>query len=361
MYKPAKLMKIFQVITVSEYGGAQSIVANLVKALSPEHKVFILYGGEGEAWSSLGDNFTRIRLNRHRKGIGIADIWLLIKLFYYRLKYNPDIIHLHSSKMGVLGRIAFSKKKIVLTMHGFDSVRKNHTNFLAVEQLLKSRAAVIAGVSQYDMHAMIGEGIVQNVTYIYNGVPDYYALTPQYNVRLKEDLDSIRSRYPHLVMCVARISEQKRFDLFLEIALRIPDKAFVWIGNKEKIEHLPPNVYCLGEVDSAHVYLKFADLFILPSNYEGLPMSLLEAMSFAKPIVASAVGGITEVLNKGNGFAVENEIDIFVDKINYILSDEEVYKAMSKKSREIYLQHHTIDKMVESYLDMYKTLVKKQK
>ena len=352
-------MKIFQVITVSEYGGAQSIVANLIKSLNSEHKTFILYGGEGEAWSSLGKNFTRIKLNQHRKNIGLADIWLLLKLFYYRLKYNPDVIHLHSSKMGVLGRLAFNRKKTIYTVHGFDSVRRNYRQFLAVEKLLKSKVAKIVGVSQYDVDGLIEEGITENVMCVYNGVPDYYNIESDYDVTFVDRLSKIKKEYPKIVMCIARISEQKRFDMFLDIARKIPEQAFVWIGNKEEISNLPRNVFCLGEVDSAQIYLKFADLFILPSNYEGLPMSLLEAMSFAKPIVASAVGGIPEVLNKGNGFAVENEIDIFVDRINYILSDDDIYETMSKKSREIYLENHTIDKMVENYLAIYKSLVKK--
>lgn len=352
-------MKIFQVITVSEYGGAQSIVANLIKSLESTNQLYALYGGEGEAWSALGNNFTRIRINKHRKGIGLGDIGLFFKLLYYRLKHKPDVVHLHSSKMGALGRLAFSKKNTIYTVHGFDSVRKNYSKFLTVEKLLKTRAAKIVGVSQYDLDGLREEGISKNVTYIYNGVPDYYKSMPNYNTSFVEKLDYIKSKYSKIVMCVARISEQKRFDLFLDIAKAMPSYAFVWIGNKEEIKNLPTNVFCLGEVDSAQIYLKFADLFILPSNYEGLPMSLLEAMSFGKPIVASAVGGIPEVLNKGNGFAVENEIDIFVDKIKYIFSNDSIYDEMSKKSREIYLENHTIEKMVENYLTIYKSIANK--
>ncbi len=354
-------MKIFQVITVSEYGGAQSIVANLIQSLDSEHKVFALYGGEGEAWSALGNNFTRIKLSKHKKSVGLHDITLFFKLLYFRFKYRPDIVHLHSSKMGALGRLAFGKKKIVYTVHGFDSIRKNYRQFLIVEKLLKTRAAKIVGVSEYDAIGLCEEGICKNTTYIYNGVPDYYNIEPQYDKKFVEALSEIKQKHTKIVMCIARISDQKRFDLFVDIAKAMPNYAFVWIGNKEEIRDLPQNAYCLGEVNSAQVYLKFADLFILPSNYEGLPMSLLEAMSFGKPIVASAVGGITEVLNKGNGFAVENEIDIFVDKINYILSDDNIYEEMSRKSRETYLANHTIEKMVEHYLSIYKAIVENKK
>ena len=169
-------MRIFEVITVSEYGGAQTIVADLVKHLSPSHELFILYGGEGEAWAHLGDNFTRIRLGKHLKEVSWRDIILFFKLIYYRLKYKPDIVHLHSSKMGALGRIAFNPQKTVLTLHGFDSIRKAFPQFLFVEKLLKNRAAKIIGVSKYDVIQLKEENIYKNVSYIYNGVTDNSAV-----------------------------------------------------------------------------------------------------------------------------------------------------------------------------------------
>lgn len=352
-------MKIFQIITVSEYGGAQSIVANLIKYLDTKHELFVLYGGEGEAWSAIDKDFKKIRLNKHRKHISFGDIGLFFKLLYYRFKYNPDIIHLHSSKMGVLGRLAFSKKKTVYTVHGFDSVRKSYRQFLICEKVLKHKVGKIVGVSQYDVDALASENITKNVSCIYNGVPDCLNTDINYNTRLREKLGEIKDNFPRIVMCVARISAQKRFDLFIETAKRLPHYAFVWIGNKEEIANTPDNVFCLGEVDSAHYYIKFADIFILPSNYEGLPMTILEAMSFGKPVVASAVGGISEVLKSGNGFAVDNDPCIFADKIEYILSDSKIYDDMSEKSRNHFLKHHTIEKMVEDYTVLYNELANK--
>lgn len=353
-------MKIFQGITVSEYGGAQSIVANLIKYLDTKHELFLLYGGEGEAWSSLGDDFTRIRLNKHRKAISLADIGLFFKLLYYRFKYKPDIIHLHSSKMGVLGRLAFSKKRTILTMHGFDSVRKNYRKFLLCEKFLQHKVGYIVAVCQYDVEIMKEENINKNVRCIYNGVPDLLHEELRYAPHIKDKLTEIKKTYPKMIMCVARISAQKRFDLFLEIAAALPQYAFVWIGNKDEIKNLPANTFCLGEIDTAHNYISFADIFILPSNYEGLPMTILEAMSFRKPIVASAVGGIPEVLNQGNGFAVQNTVKDFTEKIEYIFSSEEVYNDISAKSRKQYVENHTIEKMVSEYTDLYNQLLKKE-
>ncbi|MDR2950382.1 MAG: glycosyltransferase [Prevotella sp.] len=354
-------MKIFQVITVSEYGGAQTIVADLVKNLSSENELYILYGGNGEAWSNLGNNFTRLKLNDHRKSVSIKDIGLLLKLFYYRFKYRPDVVHLHSSKMGVLGRLAFNKKKIVYTVHGFDSIRTAFRKFLTIEKLLKNRAFRIIGVSQYDVNMMKEENIYKNVDRIYNGVSDHYIQRSDVNPDVISKLEDIRQDFPKIIMCISRISKQKKFDLFLDIAKQMPQYAFVWIGNKENMAGLPGNVFCLGEMHSAFSCLRYADVFILPSNYEGLPMSILEALAFGVPVVASAVGGITEVLDGENGFAVENSITNFEDKINHILSNENIQKEMSHNARQSYLANFTIEKMVGSYKAVFDTIVANKK
>ncbi|NDV79326.1 glycosyltransferase [Dysgonomonas sp. 511] len=354
-------MRIFQVITVSEYGGAQTIVANLVEALAPEHELFILYGGNGEAWKKLEGKFTGIRLNDHRKGVSWKDLGLFFKLLYYRLKYKPDVIHLHSSKMGVLGRLAFSKKKTVYTVHGFDSVRKAYPRYLAVEKKLKDRAFRIVGVSRYDVEALAEEDITRNVALVYNGVSDVYHSHCDLYTPMMHLLRGIKKKYPKIVMCISRLSKQKKFDLFVDIAAQMPQYAFVWIGNKEPIEGMPANVFCLGETHAAHCCLHYADMFILPSNYEGLPMSMLEALAMEKPVVASAVGGIPEVLDGRNGFAVENTTENFCQKIEHILSDDKVQKSMSQHARLTYLSNFTVGKMIDGYLAIFNQIEQNNK
>lgn len=353
-------MKIFQVITVSEFGGAQTVVANLAQNMSEENEVFILYGGNGEAWSHLNKNIHLIKLNEHRKNISWKDIGVAFKLFCLRLKYKPDIIHLHSSKMGVLGRLLFNRRKVILTMHGFDSVRKAFPKFLIIEKKLKNRAAKIVGVSRYDVEHMAKEGISRNVELIYNAVVDHTQETHrnQENDFINKKLKEIKQQYSHLIMCLARISPQKKFDLFLNIAKEKPQYAFVWIGNKTEVkEELPDNVFCLGEAQEAHKYLEHADVFVLPSNYEGLPISLLEALSYAVPVVASAVGGIPEVLDGKNGFAVENTVFDFVNKIDFILNDKITHDKMRSGARQSYIDYYTIDKMVNKYVSVYRDIL----
>lgn len=355
-------MKIFQIITVSEYGGAQSIVANLLQKMNEDvdNEVYIIYGGNGEAWKDLDERIHRINISEHRKEISIKDVCVIARLIYLRFKFKPDIVHLHSSKMGALGRFIFSKKKIIYTIHGFDSIRIAFRKFLFIEKMLKNRAARIVGVSKYDTIRLKEEGIINNVSLVYNGLKD-----DSENKELETDpvilqgLEKIKESYPKIVMCISRISKQKKFDLFLDIAEAMPEYAFVWIGNKEEIKDIPTNAFCLGEAHAASVYLKYADLFILPSNYEGLPVSILEALSFSVPVVASSVGGVVEILDGTNGYAVDNSVEEFKDKIQSILSDEQVQERMSLAARKSYVDNFTIDKMVDGYRTIYKQVVEK--
>lgn len=352
-------MKIFHIVTVSEYGGAQSVIANLLSAFAPDNETFILYGGEGEAWQDLDAKITRLKISKHRKKISLKDIFPLFRLIYYRIKYNPDIIHLHSSKMGILGRIAFSPKKIVLSMHGFDCIRMAHKKFIVVERIFQHRAARIVAVGGHDVNVLKIEGIDKNVDMVYNGIMDYTKINfDEKDFRLVPTIKEIKQKYRSVIMCIARISGQKKFDLFVDIAKIMPDDAFVWIGNKEEMTGLPENIYCLGEASNAHFYLKYADVFILPSNYEGLPISILEALSYSVPAVASDVGAISEVLDGTNGFVVENTPEAFKEKIEYCLQPEN-HSAMSEAARESYLKDFTIDKMVEGYKRVYNEIYTK--
>lgn len=353
-------MKIFQVITVSEFGGAQTVVANLVEKLKDNNTVYMVYGGNGEAWAHLNNNENLIRISEHRKHISLKDIGLAIRLFRLRLKYKPDIVHLHSSKMGAIGRLVFDPKTIVYTVHGFDSIRKGFRKFLFVEKLLKNRAAKIVGVSKYDIEGLKEEGISDNVELVYNGVIDHskedWKRNGDDSIIKKLEYIKQQSSYTHVVMCISRISAQKKFDLFIEIAQIRKSIAFVWIGNKTNIEGVPSNVFCMGEAPSAYNYLRYADVFVLPSNYEGLPMSLLEALSFGVPVVASAVGGISEVLDGRNGFAVANKAPLFAEQIDYILQPE-IHPRMKINARNSYLSNFSIEKMTEGYKNIYDAIV----
>lgn len=340
-------MKILHVITRSDLGGAQSVVINLANSMCREHEITVIAGEDGPMWDALDSKIRKIKIKEIVRSVSIVkDLKALYKLRKLYTSINPDVIHLHSSKIGVLGRLAFPKEKTVYSVHGFDSIRLAYRKFLPLEKLLKNRCKAIVLASNYDKQNIINEGIKDNLHIIYNGVP-----TPEPEAGLF--IEGVEE-YEKVVMCIARISPQKRFESYVEIAKLLPQYAFVWIGAEKEYADLPDNVFCLMGVPNAKKYIQLADIFVLPTNYEGIPIVIVDALSYGKPVVSSDVGGISEiVLNDQNGYVVDNEDAVFAEKISHILGKDETYKEFSEKSSEIFHENLTLEKMIDEYTRVY--------
>lgn len=339
-------MKILQIITLCELGGAQSVVINLANELCKEHDVIVAAGeGDGKMWTMLAPSIQQEQCKYLKRALSpINDLRTIFTFWQLYNKYKPDIIHLHSSKAGMLGRIAFPSKKVIYTVHGFDSIRLAYRKFLPIERMMQNTCKAIVGVSKYDEKHMIIENITNNIYTIYNGVYEP-----------KTNLNPFHQSNRKKILCIARISKPKKVDLFCEIAKILPEFDFIWVGNQYKIEKHPDNVFFLGNIPNAATFCRNVDLFILPSNYEGLPMVIIEAMSCSLPIVASNVGGISEIVRNGeNGFTVENNPNLFAEKIQIILNNSDLYNKFATKSYQIFKNELTVKKMVEAYLEIYK-------
>lgn len=352
-------MKILHAITLADLGGAQSVLINICnKAAEEGHQVYVVSEAYGPMWEQLDSRITQIKIDKLQREISpLKDLLTLLKLKSINRRIKPDVIHLHSSKIGFLGRLAFPRKKIIYTVHGFDSIRVGNKKFLALEKVLKNKARFIVAVSNYDKEMLLSEGITKNVKMIYNGINDCLQTnTLEYDITASNYLADLQKKHT-VLMVISRISPQKEYGLFCEIADHfITDNRFhfVWIGNKAAIGNNTSNVTMMGELINASIYLKYADLFLLPSNYEGLPISILEALCCKIPVIASNVGGVPEILNSKNGFAVQNNVLDFENAIKEIIKSKEVYKSYQDEARITYEQKFTIHTMYEQYMNLYK-------
>jgi glycosyltransferase involved in cell wall biosynthesis len=338
------------------------VLVNLTNSLINEgHDVIVISEIEGSMWDILPGEAIKEEIPSLQRSINpVKDLKTVCRLRRLYKKYRPDVIHLHSSKIGMLGRIAFPRNKIVYTVHGFDSIRIANPRLLLLERLFKNRAKYIVGVSQYDLIYLQKENIKDNSSYIYNGIWDS---SSEKRIIPPALFTEIISKYSFVILTIARFSVQKKFDLFCEIASLLKDEniAFFWIGNQYIPDRLPENVYCMGSIKNAYRYIPFVDLCILPSNYEGLPIFIIESLLYGKPVVASNVGGISEILDGTNGFAVDNSPDRFVEKIMYYRNDKNAYKAACKHARETYIEKFTIEHMYTKYLSLYKNIISSNK
>lgn len=367
-------MKILHLITNTDLGGAQKVAGILCnKAVENGHQVALASMPDGPFWDTLSPKVKQFKVKNLIKPISfIPDLKSYFEIKKIIKDFKPDILQLHSSKAGFLGRMAGRKikKHIVYTVHGFDSVRIKNRKFLFIEKIMQKECGAIIPVSFYDEKNLIKEKITSNIVCIPNGI-DKNELNIVTNDEIKQKIINSKNKGNFNVISIARISKQKKFEMFLKVAEKLvkDNINFFWVGTptdpEEEIKYnnliknnkIPSNVYLLGEVQNAGAYIQFADLFVLFSNYEGLPITIIEALASGKPVIASYVGGIPELIeNNKNGFLI-NSIDEAVEKILIISRNKTLLKEMGDNSFNKFEANYTLDKMYNSYMELYSKLL----
>lgn len=351
-------MRILHIISDSVLGGAQKVCIDLANsAISEGYEVAVAAMPDGPLWTQLESEVKQFGLVHMNKKIGLNLLKVIKELKKIRTEYKPDIIHLHTSIPGILGRWVFRKEKnhIVYTVHGFDQIRIAHKKFLPIEKFFQKYSGAIVAVSDYDMKNMNDSGIRKKLKLIYNGI-SLSSIKPVSNLpeKIKEK---------KLVLTIARIAPPKNIELFSEVAKEFinKDTAFVWIGGSQNLTveelrkkyNMPDNLYLLGDLKNASNYINLCDVFVLFSKHEGLPMSIIEAMSQGKSIVASNVGGIPELID----FGLINIKEEAVEKISLLLEEQEKNKEIGQKSLEKFNNNFTLEKMWKEYKNLYLELL----
>lgn len=356
-------MRILHVVTNADLGGAPRVVTELAnRAVRDGHECAVASVPVGPLWDHLGPKVTRFPLLHLRREIRpLRDLASLFELGSLFRSWKPDIVHLHSSKAGVLGRMAAGRRRgrVVYTIHGFDSILKAHRIFLPLERLLSRRCGAVVPVSEYDERNVKAAGIRGRIVMIRNGASDRRGAA-LLDAGAADRMKAAKKSGAAVLLSIARLAPPKRFDLFLEAARSFsPDEArFFWIGNVQSVDSgiLPANLEALGEIPEAGGYAELCDIFVLLSDYEGLPMSILEALSCGRPVLASSVGGIPEAIDQGDGLLVRNEIDAIVAAIRALLGDKQGSERMGQAARAVYEAKFSAGTMWDNYLKLYESL-----
>ncbi len=267
---------------------------------------------------------------------------------------QPDIIHLHSSKAGVIGRIAFNGKGIPLfyTPHGYSFLMQDHKPLKRV--VFKMIEAVCAKRKCMTISCSFGEHqetlkLTQYASYINN------AINP---LKLQKVVERVKVyEHPVTVFTLGRICCQKNPTLFNQIAEALPDMKFIWIGEGELRDRLKSkNIEITGWVDRKRALeiSANADVFLLTSLWEGLPMSLLEAMYMKKLCVVSDVVGNHDVIEDGINGYVCRTVNEFVEAI------KRGGDVLAEKAYEDIEEKYSIDTQIEAYSEIYKKVLKKE-
>ena len=324
METPVK-KKVLICITKGNWGGAQRYVFDLATNLPKEHyDVTVVLGGAGALNQKLlQKNIHVISLPSLGRDVrllaDLESIFGLAKIFKVE---KPDVIHLNSSKMGLLGGLAgrlARVPKIIFTAHGWAfNEDRNPLAQIAIKWLhgltihLCHHTIV---VSEKTKHDITSPALLTKMTVVYNGLPPLHLDAA--NLAKGELVAKINEINPKLTdlytkTWIGTISELHQnkglkyaFCAIKELVINHPDLIFVVIGEGEERQSLEAmitdlgltnNVFLVGRIDNASRLINAFDIFTLSSTTEAFPYVILEAGQAARPIVASAVGGIPEII-----------------------------------------------------------------
>jgi len=372
--------KILYGITLSQIGGAQSVLYQLISSLKEDKYEITLVTSPNGDLINIIDNLNKSRVNKinvitlnslKREISPLSDFIAIIKLIKIIKKGHYDVIHLHSSKMGIIGSIAAKichVPKILFTVHGFgitdqDSYIKRKLFGFIIRFCNSLCSNVICVSNKTKLYGTENKLIKDNnSTVIYNGISNYDSDRSV----LRNELNI--SPYTFVIGTVMRLSQPKNPLFTIRVIAELIKKGYniklVIIGDGPLMEastkfvkdlNLESSVYFLGLRDDVRNLIEGFDIFTLFSYSEALPMSIIEAMFAAKPIVASCVGGIEELVQPyKNGFLVHGEsLEEAEEAIEFLLNSYSNIYRFGNES--FYLAHDkfTSKKMAEAYEKLY--------
>jgi glycosyltransferase involved in cell wall biosynthesis len=382
--KNAKIkdMKILIVITKSEIGGAQVFALDLARGLHAAGVEVVVAGGPGEylpaELAKSGLAFRRLKnLERSRNPFKIWGFIQELKAYVAAEKFT--VVHLNSTNalFGVWGLSRLQPRpRVIFTVHGLSLLDSGHK----VPAIIKTayrwffRAAFkktdgLAFVSRLNLKAALASGslaggLETKSRLIYNGrdfTPDYLLNREEARRKLAEilklDAEGQQNfQNAFIYGSIGRLAYPKNYEFLINAHKAVkaikPNAKLLLIGEgpeRAKYEgliksyKLENEVYLTGEISEASRYLRVFDLFVLPSVFEGLSLSLIEAVRAGIPALASRVGGNEEIIGNEHCFILNDQAGFLK-----LLGNSENTKANPEVGADF-----STDSMIKGYLEIY--------
>jgi glycosyltransferase involved in cell wall biosynthesis len=349
-------------------GGAAQHVIDLVLGLDPERLAIDLVCRPGsEVWAALErtGNVTLHPLRGLHGRPAMGDLRDLPLLF--RLAGRADVIHAHSSKAGFLTRLAAAahrnSSRTLFTPHAWSFWAAGGVEghaYIALERLGARWCRILIAVSHAERAAGLAAGV---------GRPEQYRVIPN-GIDLELFAREPRPRAGRIVL-VGRLASQKRVDLALEafrtVREALPEATLDVVGDgpfRRRLEELAGRlevrqyVRFLGARADLPDVLNEAACLLLASDYEGCPLSVLEAMAAGLPVVATAVGGVPELVVDGETgvLAEPGSSAQLASGLRTVLSSPELARALGSRGRERARRLFARERMVRETCALYEEI-----
>jgi len=374
----AQPIKVMQIIARMNVGGPAVIVAELMRGLDKSKFEQVLVTGycdenEADYLDEVATDIKATRIAGLGRSVSLpADLKAFIQLINLIKEFKPDVIHTHTAKAGVLGRLAslLAGKGAIRVhtfhghlLHGYFSPAKTQI-VIAVEKTLARATSTLIAVGNKVRDDLLAAGI---------GVASQYKVFFP-GLRAPKVIDRSQARVvlnlePSKIYCafVGRLTQIKRPDRLLDVAVEMKSRGanihFIVAGEGELFESskmraqnqsLP--ITFLGWRNDVEAILAASDIAILTSDNEGIPLTLIQAAFASLPIVSTDVGSISDiVVDQGNGYLTPLNASDMADALEKLLRDEKLRELMGASGKSRAHELFSLEKMLQDHSDLYQS------
>jgi lipopolysaccharide/colanic/teichoic acid biosynthesis glycosyltransferase/glycosyltransferase involved in cell wall biosynthesis len=381
----AKVPHVMIVITRGEAGGAQSHVRDLCQALQQRVKFTVVIGGPVEE-SVLGRELTALgiavcpmpdmveSLNPFKLWPAVQQLTELIHT------HKPDLVHGHSAIGGLVSRVAAHRAQLpsVYTVHGFGFKSEvplvRRTASALAEHMMARWTTQMICVSKYERELALNLAINSDRVHV---IPNGIARLPKSEVTGTDDTSESSdtnaqptqqtANTPRLIM-VARMKLPKRHDLLLQalakvrntLGFELPvtlagDGPLMDVLRTQAKELNLKNITWAGDVSHVSELLAQHDVFVLLSDHEGMPITVLEAMRAGLCVLTSSLPGIREqIIPYQDGVLTANTPDAVAEKLLQLVRDPHLRKRLGRAAQQTFESAFAAEPMAERVLQVYR-------
>ena len=376
-------IRVMRIIARMNVGGPAVQVSGLMRGfdqLDFEHRLFTGYCAEDESdyLDMVATDIRAYRIEGFGRRINFTgDLKALFALIVAIRSYKPHVIHTHTAKAGLLGRLAS-----VLSMHPTIRVHTFHGHLLyGYFTPLKRRLIIIAEkfLAVHTHHLLaVGDKVRQDLLFEGIGRTEKFGLMPPGleidNLPNKQISRESYNLSTTKLQCafIGRVTQIKRPDRFLDVVSKIMTNGvqieFFIAGDgdllevcRERIERENLPVKVLGWQNNIAKVLAAADIVILTSDNEGTPLSLIQAGMAGLPVVTTRVGSVPEVVLDGRtGIITSSDVEEISDALLRLAHNPDLRAQMGAAAREFTLANFGVARLVRDHEHLYKKLMKKK-
>lgn len=350
-------MKIFQVIPCFAFGGAEIMCENMLYALrAAGHDVSAvsLFDYHSPISERIENAGIKIYYMGKRSGPDLSMTGKLRKLFDAE---RPEVVHVHLNAIKYAAPAA--KKAGVRCVYTVHNLAEKDASGISREMnryFFKKNMAAPVALSEIVRRSVESTYGIEKAPVIFNGID-------LSKCKIKQTYEASD---PIELLHVGRFFEQKNhrglIDAFVKVCEKHPNVTLRLVGDGALLEEIrayaaergvAEKVVFEGAQANVYPYLEKADIFLLPSLYEGMPITLIEAMGSALPIVASAVGGVPDMLEDGKSASLtECSPAAVADAVCALIESEETRERYGRAALED-SERFSARTMAEKYLEVY--------